>query len=75
MGWMSTRLEQAFAEASKLPDSDQDLFAEFLLAELLDEKEWQSKFAESQDALARLARESREDNAAGRTRPIEDLFR
>ena len=71
---MRKQLERAFAEAAKLPDSDQERFAEFLLAELRDEREWRERFSSRPDALARLAEEAREDHLAGLTEPIEDLL-
>ena len=37
---MTTRLEQAFAEAAKLPDDDKDAIASRLLAEVEDERKW-----------------------------------
>ena len=72
---MSTRLEQAFQEAAKLPESDQESFAEFLLAELNDDQGWRARFSSRPDVLSKLADEARADYAAGRTRPIEDLFK
>jgi hypothetical protein len=72
---VSTRLEQAFAEASKLPLAEQETFAEFLLWELEDDREWLSKFASSQDVLSQLASEAREAHQMGTIEPIEDLFK
>ena len=71
---MTKRLELAFEEAAKLPEPEQESFAEFLLAELRDEAKWQAAFASRPDVLARLADEARSDHAAGRTRPLEDLI-
>lgn len=71
---MSERLKLAFAEASKLPEDEQERFAEFLLCELIDEREWQRKFESSQDLLSKLAAEARSERAAGSTRPLEDLI-
>jgi len=71
---MSSPLEQAFQEASKLPRAEQDAFAAFLLAELKDERAWEKSFANSQDALARLAEQARKDHAEGWTRPLDDLL-
>ncbi len=68
------RLEMAFAEAARLPDVQQESFAEFLLAELRDEVKWQAAFAAHPDVLTRLADEAREDHRAGRTQPLEDLL-
>ncbi len=72
---MTKRLELAFAEAARLPEGEQDSFAELLLAELHDETKWQAALASRPDVLARLANEAREDHRAGRTEPLEDLLR
>lgn len=37
---MSDRLKLAFEEASKLPEQEQNAFADFLLAGLNDEQKW-----------------------------------
>jgi len=68
-------LELAFAEAAKLPETEQKNFADFLLAELHDEMKWQAAFASRPDVLVALAKEAREDQAAGRTKPLEDLLK
>jgi len=71
---MTKRLELAFEEAAKLPEPEQESFAEFLLAELQDEARWQSAFKSRPDVLAMLADEARADHADGRTQPLEDLL-
>ena len=55
---MTTRLEQAFAKASKLPRTEQNALADWLLAELESERRWDELFANSQDVLSRLAAEA-----------------
>ena len=55
---MTTRLEQAFTEASKLPPKEQDAFADWVLAELRSEKKWDRLFANSQEELSKLASEA-----------------
>ena len=52
---MTRLLEQAFAEAGQLPESEQDAFATWMLEELASEERWQKLFADSADALAVLA--------------------
>lgn len=71
---MSDRLKMAFAEAGKLPEDEQDAFAAFLLAELEDERHWNSQFGASGDVLSRLAAEARAEHAAGKTRPLDEMF-
>ena len=52
---MTQQLEAAFAEASKLPDEQQDALADLILHEIDSERRWGELFArpESQDLLAR----------------------
>lgn len=70
--WPMTRLlEQAFAEASKLPASEQDAIAAVIMEELADEHRWAESFARSQASLAKLAAKVREDIRAGRVRRME----
>ena len=55
---MTTRLEQAFTEASKLSPKQQDALANWLLAELRSQKKWDRLFANSQEELSKLASEA-----------------
>ena len=67
---MTERLEQAFAEAARLPEAEQDALAEWLLDELASDERWQRAFSGSQDRLADLAREALAERRGGRTRPL-----
>jgi len=62
---MTQLLERAFAEASKLPEPEQDSFASLLLAELDSERRWSQTFASTQDQLAALADEALRELEAG----------
>ncbi len=64
---MTGLLEKAFKEVSKLPETDQNIFARWILAEMDAEKKWDKKFAESEDVLAQLAQEALKDDEEGRT--------
>ena len=55
---MSKLLEEVFAEASKLPESEQETLAAWILEELASERRWTRAFAGSPDALAQLADEA-----------------
>ena len=68
---MTTLLEKVMAEASKLPDEEQNAFAAWALDELESERRWDDLFARSQDLLSRLADEAHEDYLAGRTEPLD----
>ena len=55
---MTDLLKKAFDAASRLPKEEQDAVAEWLLAELATEEEWERRFAGTQDALCVFAREA-----------------
>lgn len=67
---MTTRLEQAFAEASKLSPKEQDALADWLLAELRSEKRWDRLFADSQEKLSKLASEALVEHSNGQTQKL-----
>lgn len=68
---MTHLLAQAFAEASRLPQADQNILAQWLLEELASERRWSRLFAESQDLLSQLADEAAEEFEQGRTKLLE----
>ena len=67
---MTQLLEMAIREASKLSAFEQDALAAVLLEELSSEKRWSESFENSQDALAKLAREALAEHDAGKTKPL-----
>lgn len=66
-----TKLEKAFAEASKLPPEEQDLLAAWILEELASEKRWREAFEKSAVELSKLAGEALEEYRAGRTQELD----
>ena len=68
---MTKLLEQAVEKAKTLPESEQDAIAAIILEELEDELRWESAFARSQDALAKLAREAMSEYEAGKTKELD----
>lgn len=68
---MTTLLQQAFTEASKLSVPEQDSFAQFLLAELEAERQWAGLFARSADLLEKMADEALAEDAAGSTEALD----
>ena len=70
---MTDLLQKAFAEASKLPESEQDAFARLLLEELADEQHWKRSFDASQDRLRKMAKEAKEEFRRGEAEPWSDL--
>ena len=67
---MTVALQQAFGEASKLSDPEQDLLASRLLAECAAEDAFDRAIAGSGDKLARLAA-ALEEFESGQTLPLE----
>ena len=67
---MTNLLKNAFAKASKLPKTEQNALARWVLEELASEKRWEKAFAESARKLTHLADEALEDHAKGKTRPL-----
>jgi len=55
---MTKALEKAFAEITKLPDEQPDVFAEGIIQELESEQCWTKLFEQSQDILSAWADEA-----------------
>jgi len=68
---MTKLLEEAFAEASKLPEQEQDALAAVILEELVSERRWDRAFAESADLLAQLADQALAEHQAGKTQVLD----
>lgn len=68
---MTELLKKAFAEASKLPQDRQDAIAALLLAELESDRQWDSAFSRSQQALASLADEALAEHERGETEELD----
>jgi hypothetical protein len=68
---MTKLLEKALSEVQKLPEFEQDRVAEWLLAEIEDERRWDEAFANSTDVLEKLALEALEELRTGRTKPLD----
>jgi replication fork clamp-binding protein CrfC len=68
---MTQLLKKAFKEASKLPATEQNALAKWLLEELEAEKKWELMFAESEDILDKLADEALAEYKKGKTRPLD----
>ena len=69
---MTTLLERAVAEASKLTMEQQNFVAAVLLREMESEKRWTEAFAKSQDVLASLADEALMEFERGETVSLEE---
>ena len=68
---MTSMLENAFAVASKLPAIEQNALARWMIEEIKSDKKWDKLFAESEDALGRLAMEALDEDAKGLTTVLD----
>lgn len=68
---MTKALQDAFREAEKLPEAEQDQLAAAIRAEIEAERAWETRLAASRDALAALADEALDEHRRGRTLPLE----
>jgi hypothetical protein len=64
---MTKQLERAFAEASKLPEAEQEILASRVLAELAAADGFNRAIAGSADKFARLAAEALAEHRTGLT--------
>ena len=68
---MTKALQDAFREAEKLPEAEQDQLAAAIRAEIEAETAWDADLASSGDALATLADEALAEHRSGNTRPLD----
>ncbi len=68
---MGALLQKAVAEASKLPEAEQEVVGAWLLAELESERRWDELFAQSHDMLAEMAADAIREDEAGLTQPLD----
>jgi hypothetical protein len=68
---MGKVLQQALAELTKLPETQQDAVGSWILAELESERRWDELFARSPDLLAAMADEAIREDEAGLTEPLD----
>ena len=66
---MTRALEEAFKEASKLTEPEQNSLAAAIKAEL--EEKWEKSLGDTQDLLGKLADEALEEFQSGRTQPLD----
>jgi hypothetical protein len=67
---MTVLLQKAFESLSALAEPEQDAFATWILAELVDEQHWDEQFASSLDVLEQLAEEARAEHRSSKTRVL-----
>ena len=67
---MTKLLEKAFKQAARLPETEQNALAKWVLEELEAERKWETAFAGSEDVLDRLADEAFDAHAKGKTKAL-----
>ena len=68
---MTKALQDAFKEAEKLPEAEQDQLAAAIRAEIEADRAWEARLASSQNALGALADEALAEHRSGRTRSLD----
>lgn len=68
---MTRTLEEAFAEAAKLSEREQEALGNWLLAEIESDRIWEETFSRSQNFLASLAKNALEEHRSGRTEVLD----
>jgi hypothetical protein len=68
---LTTLLEKAIAELAKLPETQQETMAQWILDELEDDARWDQAFASSLPQLEALAKKALQDYKAGRTQELK----
>ena len=71
---MTNSLQEAFKQASALPEEQQEVLAAIVLEEIASEKRWEASFAGSQDMLERMANEALEEHRRGETEDLDNLL-
>ena len=68
---MTKALQDAFKEAEKLPEAEQDQLAAAIRAEIEADRAWEARLAASQGPLGTLADEALAEHRSGRTPPLD----
>jgi hypothetical protein len=68
---MTKALEDAFRQAEKLPEDEQEQLAAAIRAELDAEAIWKDRFCASPKALEALAGEALAEHQSGRSHPLD----
>jgi len=64
-------IEKLVAEITNLPEEEQETIAALMLAELESERRWDNLFSRSQDLLAQMAEDARDEYRAGLTERLD----
>ena len=73
---MPTHMNNLIDRLQSKPEEEQEEYAAMFLGELDAEEKWDELFADprSHELLSRMAEEARQEDDAGETEPISDLF-
>jgi hypothetical protein len=70
---MTQLLEKAFKKAKRLPETEQNALARWLIEEMESERKWGKAFAQSEDILDKLANEAQIEYKKGKTNPLLNI--
>ncbi|MBI2434284.1 MAG: hypothetical protein HYV26_15615 [Candidatus Hydrogenedentes bacterium] len=68
---MTEQLAKVLERLTSLPPEEQDAYASFILSEMDSEARWDALFAQSQDVLAKLARQALQEDRDGLTAELD----
>jgi len=68
---MTKILNNAFDEASKLSEIEQNVIGKWLLDEIKSDRKWEKLFAESEDILEQLAQDALSEHEKGKTKSLD----
>jgi hypothetical protein len=68
---MNALLEKAIAEATRLPEADQEAIGRLILEEIQAERDWDERLAVTQDQLGELVRRARAEVVRGDVLPCD----
>lgn len=68
---MTEQLQKAFEAVARLPETEQDLVAAWILAEVESERRWDDLFSRSSRQLAALAENALAEHRSGRSWPLD----
>ncbi|MEA2017379.1 MAG: hypothetical protein U9N59_02930 [Campylobacterota bacterium] len=58
---MTKLVDSAFEKISTLPEIEQNIFAQFIIDEIIEEDKWNKSFSKSEDLLSKMADEALTD--------------
>jgi hypothetical protein len=63
--------KRVFDEIQKMPIEEQERYAQWILAEIEDDRKWDQKFAETRDEIEILGQQAMEQHRAGLTEDLD----